>query len=253
MSDRMRLFSEMNREELRAAAATSLAVLPIGATEQHGPHLPTGTDVFAVESLAREAAARVAEEVQVIVAPTLPFGSSHHHFVFGATLSLSTETYYRVLCDLVESLITDGFTRIFLLNGHGGNHELAQLTARDMALRHAVKVAAGSYWNVAWKQLVAADAHRGRRLPGHAGDFESSLMLSLRPDLVPAERPHRDGEFDMDPSGAQAPYRDERHGWWGEIDGFTDSPDRGSAQNGKRFRAAIIAGLARAFAEFYGS
>jgi creatinine amidohydrolase len=249
----MKLFHEMNREQLRSAAAGSLAVLPIGATEQHGPHLPTGTDVLAVEAVSREAAAQVPDDVPVIVTPTLPFGSSHHHFVFGATLSLSTETYYRVLCDLTESLITDGFTRIFLVNGHGGNHELAQLAARDMALRHPVKVAAGSYWNVAWKELVAAEAHRGRRLPGHAGDFETSMMLSVRPDLVPADRPHRDGEFETDPSGAQAAYRDERHGWWRDINGFTDSPDRGSAANGARFRAAIVAGLARAFVEFYRS
>src|SRR5436309_1094354 len=192
----MKLFAEMNREQLRAAAGESLAVLPIGATEQHGPHLPAGTDLFAVDVLAREAAAQASAEVPVIVTPALPFGSSHHHFIFGATLSLSTETYFRVLCDLIESLITDGFKRIFIVNGHGGNHELAQLAARDMALRHPVRVAAGSYWNIAWRELVAIDAHRGRRLPGHAGDFETSLMLSLRPDLVPAERPRRDGVFE---------------------------------------------------------
>src|SRR5215470_19269357 len=157
----------MNREELHAAAGESLAILPIGATEQHGPHLPTGTDLFAVEAVSREAAAQASARIPVIVAPALPFGSSHHHFIFGATLSLSTETYYRVLCDLVESLITDGFTRIFLVNGHGGNHELAQLAARDMALRHPVRVAAGSYWNIAWADLVSAGAHSGRLLPGH--------------------------------------------------------------------------------------
>jgi creatinine amidohydrolase len=247
----MRLFHEMNREQLRTAAADSLAVLPIGATEQHGPHLPTGTDFLAVEMVSREAAAQAPDDVPVIVTPTLAFGSSHHHFEFGATLSLSTETYFRVLCDLIESLIADGFTRIFLVNGHGGNHELAQLAARDMALRHPVRVAAGSYWNIAWKELVTAEAHRGRLLPGHAGDFETSMMRSVRPDLVPADTPHRDGEFDTDPSGAQAAYRDERHGWWRGINGFTDSPDRGSAENGARFRAAIVAGLARAFVEFY--
>src|SRR5207245_7034483 len=103
----MKLFAEMNREQLRAAAGDSLAVLPIGATEQHGPHLPTGTDYFSVETLAREAAEQASNRIPVIVTPALPFGSSHHHFVFGATLSLATETYYRVLCELVESLITD--------------------------------------------------------------------------------------------------------------------------------------------------
>ena len=70
--------------------------------------------------------------VTITINPSqLPFGSSHHHFIFGATLSLSTETYYRVLCELIESLITDGFKRIFLVNGHGGNHELAELAARE--------------------------------------------------------------------------------------------------------------------------
>ena len=246
----MKLFAEMNREQLRAAAAESLAVLPIGATEQHGPHLPTGTDLFAVEALSREAAGEASSQIPVIVTPSLPFGSSHHHFPFGATLSLSTETYLRVLKDLVESLVTDGFQRIFIVNGHGGNHELAQLAARDMALRHPVRVAAGSYWVIAWAELVAAEAHQGRFLPGHAGGFESSMMLALRPDLVPAVRPHRDGEFHADPSGFHA-YRSERHGWWTGIEGFTDSPDTATAELGARFRAAAVTGLSRAFLEFY--
>jgi creatinine amidohydrolase len=248
----MKLFAEMNREQLRAAAAESLAILPIGATEQHGPHLPTGTDFFAVEAIAREAALAVPDDIPAIVTPTLPFGSSHHHFIFGATLSLSTETYYRVLCELIESLVTDGFTRIFLVNGHGGNHELAQLAARDMALRKAVHVAAGSYWNVAWQDLIGVEAHRGRNLPGHAGDFETSVILSLRPDLIPAKLPHRDGEFGSNPAGLH-PYRAEHHDFWREIKGFTDSPDQATAENGALFRAAAVKGLTRAFVEFYRS
>ena len=250
----MKLFAEMNRVQLREAAPDSLAVLPIGATEQHGPHLPSGTDYFAVESLAREAAAAASSEgIPIIVTPALPFGSSHHHFVFGATLSLSTATYYAVLCELVESLLTDGFRRVFLVNGHGGNHELAQLAARDMALKHPAQVAAGSYWTVAWSDLTRSGAHHGRRLPGHAGDFETSLVLSLRPDLVPASRPHRDGVFETDPAGFERPYRAEHHGFWKEIDGFTDSPDLATAEKGRVFRAAVVAGLARAFVEFYRS
>jgi creatinine amidohydrolase len=248
----MKYFTEMNREQLKAEAGGALAILPIGATEQHGPHLPTGTDFFAVEAVSCEAAEQASTEIPVIVTPTLPFGSSHHHFIFGATLSLSTQTYYRVLCELVESLVTDGFTRIFLVNGHGGNHELGELAARDMALRHPVRVAAGSYWRIAWSELIAVDAHRGRRLPGHAGDFETSMVLSLRPDLVPVQRPHRDGEFESDPSPVH-PYRPEMHGWWKEIDGFTDSPDLGTAEKGAIFRAAVVKGLARAFVEFYRS
>jgi creatinine amidohydrolase len=249
----MRLFAELNREQLRALAPDALIVLPLGATEQHGPHLPTGTDYFTVESLSREAASKAAAEFPVVVTPVLPFGSSDHHLIFGGTLSFSTETYYRILRELLESLVTDGFTRIFMVNGHGGNHELIQLAARDVALTKPVRIGAGSYWNVAWDALIAVDAHRGRRLPGHAGDFETSIMLSLRPDIVPTERPHRDNIGDTDPRSFHRPYRHERHDSWREIDGFTDSPDQGAAEKGDRFRAAIVGALTAAFIEFYRS
>ena len=123
--EKMKLFAELNREQIRAAAQDSLVVLPIGATEQHGPHLATGMDFLTVESLARNAALIASAQIPIVVTPTLPFGSSHHHFVFGGTMSLSTETYYKVLYELVESLVTDGFTRIFLQPMPANNHVLA--------------------------------------------------------------------------------------------------------------------------------
>jgi len=244
------LFAEMTREELRAIAAETTVVLPLGATEQHGPHLPAGTDFLTIEYLARAAAERAAEEISIIVAPALPFGSSDHHFIFGATLSLRTETYYAVLTDLLKSLVTDGFHRIFLLNGHGGNHELAELAARDVALELPARIAAGSYWNIAWDALIAQQAHLGCRLPGHAGVFETSMMLSLRPELVAQKRPHREYKEDADPKGFHRPYRHELHGFWGDIDGYTDSPDGGSAERGRRYAEAVIGALAKTFVEF---
>jgi creatinine amidohydrolase len=114
------LLEELTREEARSNAERTLVIFPVGAIEQHGPHLPVGTDYFTVEHLARAAAAQIAGEIPVLVTPTMPFGSSHHHLPFGGTMSLSTDTYYRVLYDLVESLIISGFRNIFLLNGHGG-------------------------------------------------------------------------------------------------------------------------------------
>ena len=145
----------------------------------------------------------------MVIAPTLPFGSSHHHFVFGATLSLSTETYYRVLYELCESLVTDGFKRIFLLNGHGGNHELAELAVRDIVLKHPVRAAAGSYWRIAGEDLRGAFD----RFPGHAGEFETSLMLALRPHLRPPSLPRAIPRVTFRSPIAW------RHGWWEETDG----------------------------------
>jgi creatinine amidohydrolase len=248
------LFAEMNRTELRAIAADTLVVLPVGATEQHGPHLPTGTDYFTVEGLCREAARRAAGQVPVIVTPALPFGSSDHHLPFGGTLSFSTGTYYRVLCELVMSLVTSGFHRIFIVNGHGGNHEVIQLAARDIALRHPARVAAGSYWVIAWEALVAAGAHKGCRLPGHAGIFETSMMMAAHPDFAPRATacPSRDDwSGDTDPRAFQQPYRHERHGSWQAIDGYTDSPALANAERGRRDREVIVEALAAAFVAFH--
>jgi creatinine amidohydrolase len=244
------LFAEMTREELRAIAADTLVVLPLGATEQHGPHLPAGTDFLTIDHLAREAAARASAEIPVIVTPPLPFGSSDHHLIFGATLSLGTETYYRVLTDLLRSLATDGFRRIFLLNGHGGNHELAELAVRDVARELPIHAAAGSYWTIAWDALIEVQAHLGCRLPGHAGVFETSMVLSLRPELVASERPHRDYGRDTDPRTFHSPYRHERHGSWKDINGYSDSPDGGTAEKGRLYRETVIGAVARALVEF---
>jgi creatinine amidohydrolase len=247
----LQLFAELNREILREIAPTTLVVLPLGATEQHGPHLPSGTDTFAVESIARDSALIAGDQIPIALTPPLPFGSSAHHLVYGATLSLSTETYYKVLCDLLDSLIQDGFKRIFLLNGHGGNHELAQIAARDIVLKHAVRVAAGSYWAIAWDALTAAGAHEKRRLPGHAGDFETSLMLSLRPELVSPSKPDREVITSSDPRRFEPPWRNEKHGFWTDIEGFTDNPAQASAEKGAEFRQIVNSEVAKALVDFY--
>lgn len=245
------LLSELTRAEAREVAARALVVLPTGATEQHGPHLPLGTDSMAVEAVARRAAERARPATPALVAPTLAFGSSHHHLPFGGTMSVSTETYYRLVCDLLESLAAGGFRRIFIVNGHGGNSELVQLAARDVALRRDVAVGAGSYWTIAWERLTAAGAGRAGHLPGHAGAFETSLVAALRPELVREPRPERPLEPRAGPPMPADPYRAEIHGFWQSIDGYSDSPARGSRDNGARFLAAAVEGVADALASFY--
>src|SRR5687768_12741323 len=118
MSSRPLLFNEISRVECAERAPGALAVVPVAATEQHGPHLPLGTDTFLVETVARQAAAQAANEIDVLVTPTLAVGASHHHFPFGGTLSMASETYYRAVRDIVVSLIRDGFRRVFVINGH---------------------------------------------------------------------------------------------------------------------------------------
>ncbi|MGH2405680.1 MAG: creatininase family protein [bacterium] len=245
------LLQELTREEARTAAPEALAIFPVGATEQHGPHLPVYTDSFTVEHIARAAAAEAAKQIPVLVTPTMPFGSSQHHLPFGGTMSLDTDTYFRASYDLAESLITGGFRRIFILNGHGGNHELVQLVARDLALHHPANVAAGSYWTVAWDALIEVQAHAFGRFPGHAGVYETSHILALRPDLVRTPLPHREATGGTDPRALVRPYRGEVHGFWQDINGFTDCPDRADADRGRTYLAAASRAVAKAFVEFY--
>lgn len=245
------LLHELTREESAARAGEVLVVVPVGATEQHGPHLPLGTDFLIVEHVARAAAqsARSGGRLDVVVAPTFPFGSSHHHLPFGGTVSLATERYYGALRDMAASLIRSGFRRIFIVNGHGGNQDLMELVARDLALEHPVNLAAASYWDLA-REAVVGSALLNAMLPGHAGVFETALILALRPELVTQPLPHRDEAELARVAIPHTPFRAERAGFWEDIDGFTDSPDGASAELGQRLLALIVPPVAEAFAVF---
>ena len=246
------LFDELTRVRLRQLSTEALVVWPVGATEQHGPHLPTGTDAMHAEWVAREAAMRAeALGVTVVVAPTLRIGSSHHHLPFGGTMSLPTETYYRAIRAGLESLVTDGFRRVFVINGHGGNHELIGLAVRDLALELPdVHLAAGSWWAMAWDELVAAGAADIGRFPGHAGRFETSLVLAMRPELVVGPLPHRDDPGTTDTRRFGGDWREEHAGSWQAIDGYGDSPDLASAELGRRWLDVASDAVARAYASF---
>ena len=243
------LFAELTREESRTIAGDGLLVLPVGATEQHGPHLPVGTDSMGAEHVARSAAASVADLFPVAVAPTLWYGSSPHHIPFGGTLSLTASTFLSVLMDIGRSIAAASFRRLFIVNGHGGNHELIGLAARDLALEEGMEVAACSWWHLAAERLAAAGARDIGRLPGHAGAFETSLMLALDPSLVRNPRPHRPGW--VSPVGAvDVPVRVERPGSWQATEGFTDSPAAASEELGHAFLKIGIDAVAAAMIDF---
>ncbi len=244
------LLHEITRVEAASRAGDALVVLPVGATEQHGPHLPLGTDLLIVEHIARTAADGVQNGLDVLVTPSLPFGSSHHHLPFGGTVSLSTERYLGALNDMVESLIIDGFRRIFMLNGHGGNHEIIQLVARDLSLRYPANIAAASYWDLAREAMATREPDLPGHFPGHAGFFETSLILALRPELVQSPLPQRSAAELERVAIPETAYRAERHGFWEGIDGHTDSPHAATAEQGRELLDIIVPTVSAAFLEF---
>jgi creatinine amidohydrolase len=244
------LLAEMTRHEARDAAPGCVLVLPLGATEQHGPHLPAGTDSFLCGEVALRVEERLRDLVPIVVAPTLWFGSSAHHIPFGSTLSLESETYLRVLMDLGRSAAGSGFRRLFFLNGHGGNHELIQVAARDLALQHPIDVAAGSYWATAYDALREAAGPEVANIPGHAGMFETSLIMALSPHQVREPRPSRLPARPVTP-GFRAPVRIERHGAWQAIDGFSDDPSAATSEAGVHLLATAVRIVADAIREFH--
>lgn len=243
-------FGLLDREQLASRSTTSLLILPVGATEQHGPGLPTATDTLHVAEIARRAATQAAEEIPVVLAPALPFGSSAHHLPFGATLSLETETLMRVLMDLGRSAVRSGFTRLFFLNGHGGNHEIVQLAARDLAISEGCDAAGGSWWAMAQEALRSGPLPPSTPLPGHAGHFESSLLRAM--GIEPRESEAYDSER-LRTSKPGLPYRAEFGHLWEAQDGYTDDPRNATAEEGQLLLALAADAVAQHLVSFYHS
>lgn len=160
--------------ELASATTTALpdggpdlVLVPLGATEQHGPHLPLGTDTMLAEAVSRQVASRLGGAPGVLVAPALPYGSSGEHQSFAGTVSIGTPALVTVIVELGRSMTTWA-RRIVLVNGHGGNLD---------ALRQAVPLLREEGRDVAWVPCpVGRDAH--------AGLGETAALLHLAPALV---------------------------------------------------------------------
>ncbi|MFS0892888.1 creatininase family protein [Microbacterium sp. 179-I 3D3 NHS] len=246
MTGRSHALATLDRTEIGRRAPGAIAVLPIGATEQHGPHLPTGTDHLVVAHVAERAAELLDGVVDVIVAPTLPFGYSPHHLPFGATISLTASTVLSLLGEACASLLAAGFRGVFILNGHGGNEDLVIVAAREAGTASGAVVGAGSYWSIAWADLDRAGFQQKGEVPGHAGAFETSVMRALgasvdapRRSWSPAPRTHYHPDFHVESAAG-----------WAESRGFSDDPAAGSAADGERALAVIARAVADALTAF---
>jgi creatinine amidohydrolase len=243
--------ARLTRDELAALGRETTVVLPIGATEQHGGHLPTGFDAIIVEAVARAAVGAAAREAlaPLVLAPTLAYGRSDHHFGFPGVLSLRSETLASVLRDLVRSLPESGLNRIFVLNGHGGNDAVMRAALADAADTDAVIVGGGSYWTIAWNELREAGADALGPLPGHAGGFETSLLLAIAEELV-----HLDRRAGPEPRVASEDPVSRtvfaRKGAMLELGGTSDDARHADAAVGRRLFDVIVERVAAAFADF---
>jgi len=184
-------WEEMTWNEARAAAAALNAViLPVGATEQHGPHLPLAVDTL----LGNAVALAVSAVTGVPVIPPLCYGVSGSHGDFGGTISVRPETMIHVVADIVDSLYERGIRQFILLNGHIWNNGALDVSAEKLRVRHRdARVRALGYVTMYPGPEVDGHVRYGRGLM-HANFFETSVMLHLYPELVRMERAtsHRD-------------------------------------------------------------
>lgn len=238
--------AELDREAVAQIAGDAVLVLPIGATEQHGPALPLGTDAALVDATVDRALANLSAVRPVVLAPTVPYGNSVHH-LFACAGSLSSGTLLLVLADLIDSFVASGFRRIFIVNGHGGNDECVRLAVKDAANRHTAVFGAVSYWTLAPRGPIPAE-----HVPGHAGAFEASLLMAARPDLVPpGTRPAGvPGPRALHTMAVAPGVTLVRHGDWPASGGFTDSPADADAAVGATYLDAIASRLAEVLLTF---
>jgi len=161
-----------------------LPVLCVGSCEQHSRHLPLGTDSMLVEKVTEEAAALA--KVRVVLLPTQKIGYSPHHRAFRGCITLSQDTMFHYLLEVFRCVFDDGFAKLLIVNGHGGNQSCLQTVVNELGAA-GYRALLVRYWDLIGPEVAAIRESPAGGM-GHAGEFETSLMLHYCPELVLEER-----------------------------------------------------------------
>ena len=170
----------------------AIAVLPLAATEQHGPHLPLSVDADLARAMTRAAAERLPADFPAFFLPVQDIGSSPEHLGFAGTLSLRAETVLRLWTEIAECVHASGIGKLVLFNTHGGNVGLMDPVARDLRARLGMLVYRVNWFDLpllddAGNDIIDLFAPGEQRFGVHAGQVETALMLAIRPEQVRQE------------------------------------------------------------------
>ena len=178
-------YGEMTWPEIRdAAAAERLAVVPIATIEDHGHHLPVDTDLVLCTAVCELAVERAQD--RAVLVPAINHGYSPHHLDFPGPITIGAETLIRYGVDVCKSLAHHGFKRILIVNGHGSNTPFIDIIARLTVVETGALAAAVNYWAAPGVREAAESLRESEKIGGmnHACEFETSLYLALKPELV---------------------------------------------------------------------
>ncbi len=163
-----------------------IAVLPVAAIEQHGPHLPVATDMTINNGNVAAMVRKLPAGLPVTILPTIAVGKSNEHIHSPGTLTLSYETLARVVIEIGESVRRAGVRKLVLANSHGGNIAVLDVVARELRVRHGMLVVVASWSRLGQPEGLYSDWEKAYGI--HGGDMETSVMLALTPDVVKMDK-----------------------------------------------------------------
>jgi len=190
-------WENLTRDEISALdKEKSIVLLPTASTEQHGAHLPVGTDSIILSKLIDMfIETQQYEEGNIIFAPQLCIGKSNEHLGFAGTITFGTQTYYSMLYDIAKSIARSGFKKLVLLNSHGGNTDMLNMISRDLRIDFDMNVFVFDWWFTSfWNKGLKGLKESGTYGVFHACELETSLMLYAKPETV-----HMELAVDEDP------------------------------------------------------
>jgi creatinine amidohydrolase len=180
-----RYWSQLTTRDFAALdVAATVAVLPLGATEQHGPHLPLGVDSVLADGIVAAALPLLPAGLPVLFLPTQQIGLSPEHARFAGTLTLSAETVIRMWKEIGAGVARAGVKKLVLFNAHGGHVGAMDIVARELRAEHGLIVYSVSWFNLPLGDAGAQFDAGEHRFGVHAGDIETSMMLALAPQQV---------------------------------------------------------------------
>jgi creatinine amidohydrolase len=248
-------FRELTWPEVNEAVAHGPCILiPVGAIEQHGPHLPVDVDNAITEHLCDEAARRSAGDV--IVMPAIHYGYNAHNMDFPGTISIRMEHFIAYCVDVGASLAYQGFRHMFFVNAHGSNGPLCDLIARRLTVEHDCLAGSINHWELGW-DFIRAQLEGGPYAADHACEWETSEYLAIHPELVQHDKiadeipAHRGGSRWLYPGLDGAKWVHFMN-WWSRMNdsGVAGTPSLASAEKGKAMLEGTITRLIEVSREF---
>ena len=178
-----RIWSELTTADLAGVdMAAQIAILPVAATEQHGPHLPLGTDTFIMDGYLARVLDSLPPEIPALVLPTQNIGCSVEHGDFAGTVSLAAQTGLAAWGGVIDAVRRCGCRKLVVISSHGGNSAVVDILAHEARARHAMLVVRAAWQRFGTPAGLFTPAEQAHGV--HGGQIETSLMLAFRPDLV---------------------------------------------------------------------